>query len=73
MLACEVENMRLEMVTSAGTKKSHDRSSERPLVEDNHLQVALIRRYREGQTDARVQCGIHISINRITAGLRNTG
>ncbi len=39
----------------------------------NHLQVELIRRYREGQTDARVQIGIHISINGIAAGLRNTG
>ena len=39
----------------------------------NHLQVELIRRYREGQTDARVQRGIHISINGISAGLRNTG
>ncbi len=39
----------------------------------NHLQVELIRRYREGQTDARAQRGIHISINGIAAGLRNTG
>ena len=39
----------------------------------HHLQVELIRRYREGQTDERVQRGIHISINGIAAGLRNTG
>ena len=39
----------------------------------NHLQVELIRRYRAGQTDQRVQTGIHISINGIAAGLRNTG
>jgi len=39
----------------------------------NHLQVELIRRYRAGQTDERVQRGIHISINGIAAGLRNTG
>ena len=39
----------------------------------HHLQVELIRRYREGQTDQRVQTGIHISINGIAAGLRNTG
>ncbi|MEO5697178.1 MAG: phosphoenolpyruvate carboxylase, partial [Burkholderiaceae bacterium] len=43
----------------------------------NHLQVELMRRYRrrvEGdpQND-RVQTGIHISINGIAAGLRNTG
>ncbi len=39
----------------------------------NHLQVELIRRYRSGQADDRVQRGIHISINGIAAGLRNTG
>ncbi|MFC5521433.1 phosphoenolpyruvate carboxylase [Polaromonas jejuensis] len=39
----------------------------------HHLQVELVRRYREGKADQRVQTGIHISINGIAAGLRNTG
>ncbi|HEY2928970.1 phosphoenolpyruvate carboxylase [Piscinibacter sp.] len=43
----------------------------------NHLQVELMRRYRlrrEGDPqNARVQTGIHISINGVAAGLRNTG
>jgi len=39
----------------------------------HHLQVELVRRYRDGQTDERVKRGIHISINGIAAGLRNTG
>jgi len=43
----------------------------------NHLQVELIRRYRqrrEGDPSIeRVQRGIHISINGVAAGLRNTG
>lgn len=43
----------------------------------NHLQVEMMRRYRnrrEGQPEvARVQSGIHLSINGIAAGLRNTG
>ena len=43
----------------------------------NHLQVELMRRYRnrrEGQEGMeRVQRGIHLSINGIAAGLRNTG
>ena len=39
----------------------------------HHLQVELIRRYREGKADERVQRGIHLSINGISAGLRNTG
>ncbi len=39
----------------------------------HHLQVELVRRYREGRADDRVQRGIHISINGIAAGLRNTG
>jgi len=39
----------------------------------HHLQVELMRRWRAGQGDERVQTGIHISINGIAAGLRNTG
>ena len=43
----------------------------------HHLQVELIRRFRAGKReqdrDERVQRGIHISINGIAAGLRNTG
>ncbi|WP_027477010.1 phosphoenolpyruvate carboxylase [Curvibacter gracilis] len=40
----------------------------------HHLQVELVRRYRSGsESDERVQTGIHISINGIAAGLRNTG
>jgi phosphoenolpyruvate carboxylase len=39
----------------------------------NHLQVELLRRHREGGLDERARRGIHISINGIAAGLRNTG
>ncbi len=39
----------------------------------HHLQVELIRRYRAGNVDERLRRGIHISINGIAAGLRNTG
>nr|WP_295076140.1 phosphoenolpyruvate carboxylase [uncultured Roseateles sp.] len=47
----------------------------------NHLQVELLRRYRAAPADTRaqdpslerVQRGIHLSINGIAAGLRNTG
>jgi phosphoenolpyruvate carboxylase len=39
----------------------------------HHLQVELVRRYRSGKQDERVQRGIHIAINGIAAGLRNTG
>lgn len=43
----------------------------------NHLQVELLRRYRtrrDGDPDVeRVRRGIHLSINGIAAGLRNTG
>ncbi len=39
----------------------------------HHLQVELVRRYRDGKHDERVQRGIHIAINGISAGLRNTG
>ena len=39
----------------------------------HHLQVELVRRHRLGQGDESVRRGIHISINGIAAGLRNTG
>jgi phosphoenolpyruvate carboxylase len=43
----------------------------------NHLQVELLRRFRayppHAAADERVQLGIHISINGVAAGLRNTG
>jgi len=43
----------------------------------NHLQVELMRRYRAARGSeaelSRVQTGIHISINGVAAGLRNTG
>ncbi len=39
----------------------------------HHLQVELVCRWRNGEGDDRVQLGIHITINGIAAGLRNTG
>jgi phosphoenolpyruvate carboxylase len=46
----------------------------------NHLQVELLRRYRQREAGGlddtqvqRVQRGIHLSINGLAAGLRNTG
>jgi phosphoenolpyruvate carboxylase len=39
----------------------------------NHIQVELLRRHRAGETDERVQRGIHLTINGVAAGLRNSG
>ena len=39
----------------------------------NHLQVDLMRRRREGDTSAGIHAGIHMSINGVAAGLRNSG
>jgi len=44
----------------------------------NHLQVELIKRHRAAggvpdKADPRVHRGIHLSINGVAAGLRNTG
>ena len=39
----------------------------------NHLQVELLLRHRSGKTDDRVKRGIHLTINGIAAGLRNSG
>jgi phosphoenolpyruvate carboxylase len=39
----------------------------------NHLQVELLRRYRAGETDVRTRRAIHLTINGVAAGLRNSG
>ena len=39
----------------------------------NHMQIELLKRYRAGDTDEDVVTGIHLTINGIAAGLRNSG
>lgn len=45
-----------------------------PYIEPlNHLQIDLVRRHRAGESDPRIREGIHLTINGIAAGLRNSG
>ena len=39
----------------------------------NHLQLELLKRHRAGDAQERVRNGIHLSINGLAAGLRNSG
>ena len=39
----------------------------------NHVQIELLKRYSAGDADERVVQGIHLTINGIAAGLRNSG
>jgi phosphoenolpyruvate carboxylase len=39
----------------------------------NHMQIELLKRYRGGDADEDVVTGIHLTINGIAAGLRNSG
>jgi len=39
----------------------------------NHLQIALLERHRAGDNDEQVKRAIHLTINGIAAGLRNSG
>jgi phosphoenolpyruvate carboxylase len=39
----------------------------------NHVQIDLLKRHRTGNTDEQVLDGIHLTINGIAAGLRNSG
>jgi phosphoenolpyruvate carboxylase len=39
----------------------------------NHLQVELIKRHRRGRSNERIRRGIHLTINGLSSGLRNTG
>jgi len=46
----------------------------RPYIDPlNHLQVALLQRHRAGDNDELVKRAIHLSINGIATGLRNSG
>ena len=70
----------LELITGDKERLTHNLALQRsirhrfPYIDPlHHLQVELVRRYRGGQTDERLKRGIHISINGIAAGLRNTG
>ena len=45
-----------------------------PYIEPlNHLQIELLKRHRAGGAEERVKSGIHLSINGLAAGLRNSG
>jgi phosphoenolpyruvate carboxylase len=70
----------LELITGEKQRLAGNASLQRsirhrfPYIDPlHHLQVELVRRHRAGQTDERLKRGIHISINGIAAGLRNTG
>jgi phosphoenolpyruvate carboxylase len=39
----------------------------------NHLQVELLRRFRAGDQEERIRRALHLTINGIAAGLRNSG
>ena len=74
----------LTLITGDKQRLVHNASLQRsmrhrfPYIDPlHHLQVELVRRYRAGENqvdrDDKVRRGIHISINGIAAGLRNTG
>jgi len=70
----------LELITGQKQRLANNAALQRsmrhrfPYIDPlHHLQVELVRRYRAGQADDRLKRGIHISINGIAAGLRNTG
>ncbi len=39
----------------------------------NHLQIELLRRYRRGEQDEQLKRGIHLTLNGLATGLRNSG
>ncbi|MGI9134828.1 MAG: phosphoenolpyruvate carboxylase [Rhodoferax sp.] len=70
----------LAAITGAKSRLAHNAALQRSIRHRfayidplHHLQVELVRRHRSGQADERAKRGIHLSINGIAAGLRNTG
>ncbi len=73
-------NSALSAITGDRQRLAHNGSLARsirhrfPYIDPlHHLQIELMRRFRAGEQNERVHRGIHISINGIAAGLRNTG
>ena len=59
---------------AANPSLSRSFTNRRPYIDPlNHLQVELIRRYRQGDDDEAVKRAIHLTINGVAAGLRNSG
>ncbi|OIQ75265.1 phosphoenolpyruvate carboxylase [mine drainage metagenome] len=79
-LEWQLTTQALELITGSQQRLANNAALQRsirhrfPYIDPlHHLQVELVRRYRAGQTDERLKRGIHISINGIATGLRNTG
>jgi phosphoenolpyruvate carboxylase len=71
MLFLVTGNTRLLQENPAFARSLHTRI---PYIDPlNHLQVGLLERHRAGDDDVRVKRGIHITINGIATGLRNSG
>ncbi len=76
----ELSAAALSLLTGDKQRLAHNASLKRsihhrfPYIDPlHHLQVELIKRNRSGELDERVARGIHLSINGIASGLRNTG
>jgi phosphoenolpyruvate carboxylase len=70
----------LTLITGEADRLAHNTALARsirhrfPYIDPlHHLQVEMVRRWRDGSANERVKLGIHISINGIAAALRNTG
>ncbi|HVW74121.1 MAG TPA: phosphoenolpyruvate carboxylase [Rhizomicrobium sp.] len=62
------------LLLAASPKLADSIRSRLPYVDAlNHLQVDLLRRRRAGDASREIHAGIHMSINGVAAGLRNSG
>ena len=63
-----------ELVVEGNPRLAESIRSRLPYVDAlNHLQVDLLRRRRAGDDGEAIRQGIHMSINGVAAGLRNSG
>jgi len=73
-IAAVLEIMGQEMLLESNPLLARSIRNRFPYLDPlNHVQIELLNRHRAGDTDERVVHGIHLTINGIAAGLRNSG
>ncbi len=73
-IAALLRIMGTDRLLAANPQLAHSIAYRFPYLDPlNHIQIELLRRFRAGDREERSRRGIHLTINGIAAGLRNSG